>query len=256
VSVATTGMRRPTDRSAGAGWRVAAALLVLSLIPLSAGALRLVQLSGGPEIIPADDRFAGFPAALVVHILGSLVFALLGLLQLVAPFRRRHRAWHRRAGRVVALAGLAVCGSALWLTLGYEPQPGTGPVLFVTRLVVGPAMAVFLAALGIFGVLSYSVVQRSREIGIRVALGAHPQDVLRMVLGHAAGLALVGVLVGLAGALALSRAIRSLLFELSPTDPLTLGSMAVLLGAVALLASYLPARRATRVDPLIALRSE
>jgi len=130
------------------------------------------------------------------------------------------------------------------------------PRFYMLLLGAFAAMAVFLAALGIFGVLSYSVVQRSREIGIRVALGAHPRDVLRMVLGQAATLALVGVLAGLAGALALSRAIGSLLFELSPTDPLTLGSMAVLLGAVALLASYLPARRATRVDPLIALRSE
>ena len=130
------------------------------------------------------------------------------------------------------------------------------PRFYMVLLGAFAAMAVFLAALGIFGVLSYSVVQRSREIGIRVALGAHPRDVLRMVLGHAATLALVGVLAGLAGALALSRAIGSLLFELSPTDPLTLGSMAVLLGAVALVASYLPARRATRVDPLIALRSE
>jgi putative ABC transport system permease protein len=130
------------------------------------------------------------------------------------------------------------------------------PRFYMVLLGAFAAMAVFLAALGIFGVLSYSVVQRSREIGIRVALGAHPKDVLRMVLGHAATLALAGVLTGLAGAVALSRAIGSLLFELSPTDPLTLGSMAVLLGAVALVASYLPARRATRVDPLIALRSE
>ena len=117
-------------------------------------------------------------------------------------------------------------------------------------------LAVFLAALGIFGVMSYAVVQRSREIGIRVALGAHPRDVLRMVLRHALVLAVVGVSAGLAGALALSRAIGSLLFELSPTDPATLGAVAVLLTAVALLASWLPARRATRVDPLIALRSE
>jgi putative ABC transport system permease protein len=130
------------------------------------------------------------------------------------------------------------------------------PRFYMVLLGAFAAMAVFLAALGIFGVLSYSVVQRSREIGIRVALGAHPSDVLRMVLGHAAALSLVGVLAGLAGALALSRAIGSLLFELSPTDPLTLGSMAVLLASVALVASYLPARRATRVDPLIALRSE
>lgn len=188
MSVATTGMRRPTDRSAGAGWRVAAALLVLSLIPLSAGALRLVQLSGGPEIIPADDRFAGFPAALVVHILGSLVFALLGLLQLVAPFRRRHRAWHRRAGRVVALAGLAVCGSALWLTLGYEPQPGTGPVLFVTRLVVGPAMAVFLA-LGISAIRRRDIdahrawMVRSYALGLGAGTQAFTEGAVEGVIG-------------------------------------------------------------------------
>ena len=93
------------------------------------------------------------------------------------------------------------------------------PRFYMVLLGAFAAMAVFLAALGIFGVLSYSVVQRSREIGIRVALGAHPRDVLRMVLGHAATLALVGVLAGLAGALVLSRAIGSLLFELSPTDP-------------------------------------
>jgi len=130
------------------------------------------------------------------------------------------------------------------------------PRFYMVLLGAFAAMAVFLAALGIFGVLSYSVVQRSREIGIRVALGAHPRDVLRMVLGHAASLALVGVLGGLVGAVVFSRAIGSLLFELSPTDPLTLGSMAVLLASVALLASYLPARRATRLDPLIALRSE
>jgi len=116
--------------------------------------------------------------------------------------------------------------------------------------------ALFLAALGIFGVMSYAVAQRSREIGIRVALGADPKRVLRMVLRHASLLAVAGVGLGLVGAVSLSRAIASLLFQLSPTDPTTLAGVAVLLLAVALLASYLPARRATRVDPLIALRSE
>jgi putative ABC transport system permease protein len=116
--------------------------------------------------------------------------------------------------------------------------------------------ALFLAALGIFGVMSYAVVQRSREIGIRVALGADPKQVLGMVLGHASVLAVAGVGLGLVGALSLSRAITGLLFQLSPTDPATLAGVAVLLMAVALLASYLPARRATRVDPLVALRSE
>jgi putative ABC transport system permease protein len=130
------------------------------------------------------------------------------------------------------------------------------PRFYMVLLGAFAAMALFLAALGIFGVLSYAVVQRSREIGIRVALGAHPHDVLGMVLGQAARLAAFGVLAGLAGAVALSRAMASLLFQLSPTDPATLGSMAALLAVVALVASYLPARRATRVDPLVALRSE
>jgi putative ABC transport system permease protein len=130
------------------------------------------------------------------------------------------------------------------------------PRFYMVLLGAFALMAVFLAALGIFGVMSYAVVQRSREIGIRVALGARPADVLRMVLVHAAGLVAGGVVAGLLGSLALSRTIRSLLFELSPTDPATLGGMSALLAAVALLASYLPARRATRVDPVIALRSE
>ena len=116
--------------------------------------------------------------------------------------------------------------------------------------------ALFLAALGIFGVMSYAVVQRSREIGIRVALGADPARLRRMVLGQALVLAVAGVGLGLLGSLGLSRAIAGLLFDLSPTDPGTLAGVALVLTAVALLASYLPARRATRVDPLIALRSE
>lgn len=125
-------------------WPVPAALVALSAVPLTAGALRLVQLAGGPEIMPADDRFQGFPTALVVHVVGAAVFALVGAFQLVPRFRRHHRTWHRRAGRLVAGAGMAVAGSALWLTLLYEPQPGTGDVLYVLRLVVGSATAASL----------------------------------------------------------------------------------------------------------------
>jgi len=133
---------RPTpNRNHPRGWPVPAALLALSFIPLTAGSLRLVQLAGGPALMPADDRFTGFPTALVTHIIGAAVFALVGILQFVPGIRRRHRAWHRRAGRVVAAAGLAVAGSALWLTLFYEPQPGTGDLLYVLRLVFGSAMA-------------------------------------------------------------------------------------------------------------------
>jgi putative ABC transport system permease protein len=117
-------------------------------------------------------------------------------------------------------------------------------------------VAVSLAALGIFGVMSYSVVQRSREIGVRLALGANPGAVRLMVLRQAMTLALGGIAFGLLGALALSKAIGSLLFDLSPTDPSTLGGVAALLSLVALFASYLPARQATLVDPLVTLRSE
>jgi len=137
----TTSLLAPAPASRKSGWPVPAALLALSAIPLTAGALRLVQLAGGPAVMPADHRFTGFPAALVVHILGSAVFALVGAFQLVPRFRRRHRTWHRRAGRVVSVAGLLVAGSALWLTLRYAAQPGTGDVAYVFRLVFGSAMA-------------------------------------------------------------------------------------------------------------------
>jgi len=125
-------------------WRAPAALIALSAIPLTAGTFRLIQLSGGPELIPADDRFTGFPAALVIHIVGAAILALVGAFQFVPRLRRRHRAWHRRAGRVVAVAGLLVAGSALWLTLFYAPQRGTGDLLYVLRLVFGSATAAFL----------------------------------------------------------------------------------------------------------------
>jgi uncharacterized membrane protein len=119
-------------------------LLALSALPLTVGALRLVQLAGGPDVMVADDRFTGFPAALVAHILGATVYALFGAFQFVPRFRRRHPNWHRRAGRVLASAGLVVAGSALWMTLRYEPQPGTGALLFALRLVFGSAMIAFL----------------------------------------------------------------------------------------------------------------
>jgi hypothetical protein len=104
-------VRRPTS-AARAGtrpsWPVPAALLALSFIPLAAGTLRLVQLAGGPAVIPADARFTGFPVALVVHIVGAAVFALVGILQFVPRFRRQHLTWHRRAGRVLAVAEWAI----------------------------------------------------------------------------------------------------------------------------------------------------
>lgn len=117
-------------------------------------------------------------------------------------------------------------------------------------------VAVLLAGLGIYGVMNYTVAQRTREIGIRVALGAETRDVMRLVVRQGLGLALMGVVLGVAAALALTRLMKSFLFGISATDPLTFVAVALLLTFIALLACWLPARRATKIDPMIALRCE
>jgi putative ABC transport system permease protein len=113
-----------------------------------------------------------------------------------------------------------------------------------------------LASIGIYGVISYTVAQRIQEFGIRLALGAQPRNVFAMVLTQGARLALVGVLFGFAAAFGVTRLMSSVLFGVQPTDPLTFVVVPLLLMAVALLACYIPARRATRVDPINALRYE
>jgi putative ABC transport system permease protein len=125
-----------------------------------------------------------------------------------------------------------------------------------TMLLLGvfSATALILAIVGIYGVIAYSVAQRTQELGIRIALGADQGDVLQLVVGHGLGLTLTGIVIGLAGAFALTRLMSSLLYQTSATDPIAFGASALLFTAVALLASYLPARRATRIDPTDALR--
>jgi putative ABC transport system permease protein len=118
------------------------------------------------------------------------------------------------------------------------------------------ALAVVLAGLGIYSVMAYAVTQRRREIGIRLALGARPLEVMKLVVGQGMALGLIGAALGLVGAFALTRLMKTLLFGVNPADPWTFAVTPVLLLSVALLACYLPARRAARIDPLLALRHE
>ncbi len=130
------------------------------------------------------------------------------------------------------------------------------PRLYAVLLGVFACVAVALAAIGIYGVMTYSVAQRTREIGIRVALGAGRRQVMTLVMGQSLAVTVAGLLLGLGGAAALTRYLDQLLFGLSALDPATFATVAILFAAIAMAAAFFPARRATRVDPLIALRTE
>jgi ABC-type antimicrobial peptide transport system permease subunit len=125
------------------------------------------------------------------------------------------------------------------------------------RLLSGFAlMALVLSAIGLYGVIAYGVAQRTRELGMRIALGAMQRDVLAMVVRQGLRLSVIGVVLGFAAAAAATRAMESMLFEVSPLDPATFAGVGILIVGVSLLASWLPARRAARVDPIAALRAE
>ena len=130
------------------------------------------------------------------------------------------------------------------------------PRFYMTLLTLFASLALLLATVGIYGVISYFVSQRTHEIGIRMALGAQPADVVRLVLAQGFVMILIGLALGVGSSIALTRYLASLLFDISPTDPFTIISVAALLVFVALAACYGPARRAASVDPLVALRYE
>jgi putative ABC transport system permease protein len=166
-------------------------------------------------------------------------------LALAAAVRREAQALDNAA----PVFGVSTVEETLGLTVA---QPRFNLILLGLFAVV----ALLLAAVGIYGVLANAVRQRTHEMGVRLALGARPSAVFRLVIGHGMGLAGVGLGIGLGAALALTRYLESLLYEVKPTDPLTFGGVALLLLGVSLLACWIPARRATRVDPMIALRCE
>ena len=125
-------------------WPLITTLLVLSAIPVISGTLRLIEVAGGPAVMPTNHRYGTFPTALILHIVAAIVFALVGIMQFLPSVRRRHPAWHRRAGRMLVPAGLLVTGTGLAMTLFFEAQPNSGTLLYLFRIVFGTAMAASL----------------------------------------------------------------------------------------------------------------
>lgn len=160
-------------RPEGSAWRVPAALVLLSVIPVVAGSLRLVEIVGGPQLLPTNPRIDASPAPVIAHIVAAAVYAVAGAFQFSARVRRRWRGWHRGAGRVLVGAGLVVALSGLWMTLFYPGAPG-GDLLWAVRVVVSSTMAACI-------VLGFTAIRR-RDIA------AHRAWMIRAyALGVAAG---------------------------------------------------------------------
>jgi uncharacterized membrane protein len=141
--VTVTAVQRTTGSTARTGW-VPFALLALVLVPAFFGSLRLVELAGGPALMPANPRLNASPVPVVVHIVTAVGYAALGAFQFSAGLRRRRSGWHRAAGRVLVMLGLAVALSALWLTLLFPRQPGTGALAYLFRLAFSLGMVTSL----------------------------------------------------------------------------------------------------------------
>ncbi len=167
--------RRPGVRRRS-GWWVPGSLLALAAIPVLGGSGRLVELLGGPAVLPTDPRFAESPVPLVVHIVAAVVYALLGAFQFSARLRRRHPGWHRRAGRLLVALGLATALSGLWMTLLYPQKEGTGDLLYVFRLLASSGMAASIV-LGLVAIRSREIARHRAWMtrAYALALGAGTQ---------------------------------------------------------------------------------
>ncbi|MGV8978829.1 MAG: DUF2306 domain-containing protein [Cellulomonas sp.] len=174
----------PTRAIRSTGW-VQLALLALVLVPAIAGSLRLVELSGGPLLLPANPRMTASPAPVAAHIVSAISYAVLGAFQFSAGFRRRRPRWHRMAGRVLVVLGLAVALSALWMTLFYARQPGTGDLALVFRLAFASGMAASIV-FGIAAIRQGDVVRHQAWMtrAYALALGAGTQAIT-LGIGHA-----------------------------------------------------------------------
>jgi uncharacterized membrane protein len=161
---------------ARAGWWVPASLLALAVIPVLGGTGRLVEVLGGPDVLPTDPRFAASPAPIVVHVVAAIVYAVLGAFQFSARLRRRRPRWHRRAGRLLVALGLAVALSGLWMTLLYPQKAGTGDILYTFRLLASSGMGVSII-LGLAAIRSRDIARHRAWMtrAYALALGAGTQ---------------------------------------------------------------------------------
>lgn len=179
--MSTRSAARTAPSARARGW-VPFALVALVLIPALAGSLRLVELAGGPQLITADPRMTASPLPVTVHIVSAVTFAVLGAFQFSAALRRRRPGWHRVAGRIVVAAGLLLASSALWMTLVYPRQPGTGDLAYVFRLGFGSGLVACLV-LGCTAIRRGDVARHRAWItrAYALALGAGTQVVTKGV---------------------------------------------------------------------------
>jgi predicted permease len=201
--------------------------------------------AGGPLDHNADDM-QFYQLSDTGFVAPTLVVRTRGDPAAIVPAVRRELA---AIDRGAALTYVAVVRDAMAATIAR-------PRFTMVLLAIFAGVALLLSTIGLYGVIAYAVSQRTREIGVRVALGARPRDVVRLVLTQGLTLALVGIVLGLLGAAGATRALRSLLFEVQPGDPTTFLVVGTILTAVTLVASYVPARRAATIDPVVALRAE